>query len=168
MLQEIRRESEGKLLEKDREITAIQDRMAALDREKSQLLSSVEARVKAKESELRAELAVELERERQRLIAAGLTQSTIEERLKAFEKEKTVALKQELDEFARLADEERLALQANLDKARVEYQKSLQDASAERQRIQDESRKPRVRASVPAGRQEQGAGGRTSQDGGGH
>lgn len=140
LLQEIRRESEGKLLEKDREITAIQERMAALDREKSQLLSSVEARVKAKESELRAELAVELERERQRLIAAGLTPSTIEERLKAFEKEKTVALKRELDEFSRLADEERQALQANLDKARVEYQKSLQDASAERQRIQDDSR----------------------------
>ncbi|HRZ89060.1 MAG TPA: hypothetical protein P5117_06195, partial [Spirochaetia bacterium] len=122
LLQEIRREAEGRILEKDREITAIQEKMAALDREKSQLLSSVQDRVQAKETELRAELAAELEKERQRLTAAGLTPATIEERLKAFEQEKSAALKRELDEFARKADEERLAIQASLDKARTEFQ----------------------------------------------
>lgn len=141
LLQEIRREAEGRILEKDREITAIQEKMAALDREKSQLLSSVQDRVQAKETELRAELAAELEKERQRLTAAGLTPATIEERLKAFEQEKSAALKRELDEFARKADEERLAIQASLDKARTEFQASLQSATAERQRIQDESRR---------------------------
>ncbi len=141
LLQEIRREAEGRILEKDREITAIQEKMAALDREKSQLLSSVEDRVKAKETELRTELAAELEKERQRLTAAGLTPATIEERLKAFEQEKTAALNRALDEYARKADEERLAIQANLDKARAEFQASLQSATVERQKIQDESRK---------------------------
>jgi hypothetical protein len=141
LLQEIRREAEGRILEKDREITAIQEKMAALDREKSQLLSSVEDRVKAKETELRTELAAELEKERQRLTAAGLTPATIEERLKAFEQEKTAALKRELDEYARKADEERLAIQASLDKARTEFQASLQSATTERQRILDESRR---------------------------
>ncbi|MCK7486268.1 MAG: hypothetical protein MZU97_12480 [Bacillus subtilis] len=141
LLQEIKREAEGRIQEKDREITAIQEKMAALDREKSQLLTSVEDRVKAKETELRAELAVELEKERQRLTAAGLTPSTIEERLKAFEREKSEALRRELDEYARKADEERLAIQAGLDKARTESQASLQSATTERQRILDESRK---------------------------
>lgn len=141
LLQEIRREAEGRILEKDREISAIQEKLAALDREKSQLLSSVEDRVKAKESELRAELAAELEKERQRLTAAGLTPATIEERLKAFEREKTEALQRELSEFARKADEERQAIQAGLDKARAEFQAGLQSATAERQRILDESRK---------------------------
>lgn len=141
LLQEIRREAEGRILEKDREITAIQEKMAALDREKSQLLSSVEDRVKAKETELRAELEAELEKERQRLTAAGLTPATIEERLKAFEREKSEALRRELDEFARKADEERMAVQAGLDKTRSEFQTSLQSATAERQRILDDSRK---------------------------
>ena len=141
LLKEIRREAEGRILEKDREITAIQEKLAALDREKNQLLTSVDDRVKAKETELRAELAAELEKERQRLTAAGLTPATVEERLKAFEREKTAALKRELDEFARKADEERLAIQANLDKARAEFQAGLQSATAERQRILDESRK---------------------------
>ena len=141
LLQEIKREAEGRIQEKDREITVIQERMAALDREKSQLLTSVEDRVKAKETELRAELAVELEKERQRLTAAGLTPSTIEERLKAFEQEKSEALRRELDGFARKADEERLAIQAGLDKARAEFQASLQSATTERQSILDESRK---------------------------
>lgn len=141
LLQEIRREAEGRILEKDREITAIQEKLASLDREKGQLLSSVEDRVKAKETELRAELAAELEKERQRLTAAGLTPATIEERLKAYEQEKTAALKRELDEYARKADEERLAIQASLDKARDEFQASLQTATSERQRILDESRR---------------------------
>ena len=141
LLQEIRREAEGRILEKDREITAIQVKMAALDRERGQLLASVEDRVKSKETELRAVLAEELEKERQRLVAAGLTPSTVEERLKAFEREKMAALKLEIDEFARKADEERLAIQASLDKARAEFQASLQSVTSERQGILEDSRK---------------------------
>ncbi len=141
LLQEIRREAEGRIQDKDREITAIQQKMAALDREKNQLLTSVEDRIRAKEAELRRILEEELERERQRLLAAGLTPATIQDRLRAFEKEKTEAMKRELDAFARKADEEMRAIQANLDRARAEYQQSLQSVTTERQRILDESRR---------------------------
>ena len=52
LLQEIKREAEGRIQEKDREIATIQARMASLDKEKEQLLASVESRIKAKELEL--------------------------------------------------------------------------------------------------------------------
>ena len=140
LLQEIKREAEGQIQEKDKEIADIQAQMAALDREKEQLLSSVETRIKAKEAELRDQLNIELERERQRLQAEGLSETAIQERLKEFEKKKQAEFNAALNDFTRKAEEERIALQANLDKARSEFNKSLSDATAERQRIQDEAR----------------------------
>ncbi|HUW69352.1 MAG TPA: hypothetical protein VMX33_03905 [bacterium] len=140
LLQEIKRESEGKIQEKDKEIASIQERMLALDKEKEQLRLSIDERIKAKEAELRDQLKVELEKERQRLIAQGLSEAAIQEKLKEFEKRKTEEFRAQLDEFAKKAEAERAALQVNLDKARDEYKKSLSDATAERQRIQDESR----------------------------
>ncbi|MBU0926781.1 MAG: hypothetical protein KKA67_03445, partial [Spirochaetes bacterium] len=141
LLQEIKRESEGRLQEKDREIAAIQQRMASLDKEKEQLLASVEDRVKAKQAELEAALKTELDRERARLVAEGLSESAIQERMREFEKRKTEEFRSQLDDFSAKAEAERVELQARLDKARDEYRTSLSDATAERQRIQDESRK---------------------------
>jgi len=140
LLQEIKRETEGLILEKDREIASIQERMASLDKEKDQLAASVETRIKAKELELEDQLKLELDKERQRLQAEGLSEAAIQERLREFERLKTEEFKSQLDGFAKKAEEERLALQGNLDKARAEYMKTLSDATAERQRIQDESR----------------------------
>lgn len=140
LLQEIKREAEGKIQEKDKEIASIQERMQALDKEKEQLRLSIDERIKAKEAELRDQLKVELEKERQRLLAQGLSEVAIQEKLKEFEKRKTAEFRVQLDEYARKAEAERVALQLNLDKARDEFRKSLSDATAERQRIQDESR----------------------------
>jgi len=140
LLQEIKREAEGLILEKDREIASIQERMASLDKEKDQLAASVETRIKAKELELEDQLKLEVDKERQRLLAEGLSEAAIQERLREFERLKTEEFKSQLDGFAKKAEEERLALQGNLDKARAEYMKTLSDATAERQRIQDESR----------------------------
>jgi hypothetical protein len=140
LLQEIKREAEGRILEKDREIASIQERMAAIDNERASLLAGIETRVKAKETELRAQLDEELERERQRLIAEGLSEEIIQERLKAFEQEKLAAFQLELDTYAQQAEAERLAIQANLDSAKAEFQRELSELSTERQRILNESR----------------------------
>ncbi|MGD9941044.1 MAG: hypothetical protein AB7T74_14715 [Clostridia bacterium] len=140
LLQEIKREAEGRILEKDREIASIQERMAAIDNERASLLAGIETRIKAKEAELRAQLDEELERERQRLISEGLSEEIIQERLKIFEQEKMAAFQLELDTYAKQAEAERLAIQANLDSAKAQFQKELSDLSTERQRILNESR----------------------------
>jgi hypothetical protein len=140
LLQEIKRETEGRIQEKDKEIAAIQQRMASLDSERDELLSSVDARIKAKETELKDQLKLELDRERQRLIDEGLSQTDVQERMREFEKRKTEEFKSQLDGFAKKAEEEKAALQSRLDKARDEYRTSLSAATTERQRIQDESR----------------------------
>lgn len=141
LLQEIKREAEGRIQEKDREIASIQERMAALDRERVGLLASVEERVRAKEAELRAALDQELERERQRLIAEGLSEAAIRERLAEFERRKTEEFKAALAAFADKAESDRKALEASLDEERDRYRDSLTALTAERQRIQDDSRR---------------------------
>ena len=140
LLQEIKREAQGQIQEKDREIATIQQRMASLDKEREQLLASVESRVKAKEEELRSLLKAELDKERERLVAEGLSEAVIQERLREFERRKTEEFRTQLDAFAKKAEADRAALQANLDRARDEYRKELSDLTVERQRIQDESR----------------------------
>jgi len=141
LLQEIKREAESRIQEKDREIASIQERMAALDLERAGLLASVEERVRAKEAELRDRLDQELERERQRLIAEGLSESVIKERLAEFERRKTEEFKAALAEYASKAESDRRTLEASLDEERDRYRDSLTELTAERQRIQDDSRR---------------------------
>lgn len=140
LLQEIKREAEGRIQDKDREIATIQKRMASLDSEKEQLIAGADARLKAKEDELRSLLKQELEAERARLIATGLSEAQVQARLAEFEKRKSAEFTIQFETFSRKAEDERLALQATIDQARDEYRKTLSVATLERQRIQDESR----------------------------
>ncbi len=152
LIREIQREASSRLGEKDREIAEIQGRLASLDKERGELASSIEERVKARETELRAALDAELQRERARLIAEGLSEATIQERLKKFEAEKTAAFRRELSEYQAKAEAEKAAAEANYQKLRDEYQKNISGLAEERQRIQDESRKREetLRASLEA------------------
>jgi hypothetical protein len=152
LIQELKRESDSKLQEKDKAIADIQGRLTALDKERSDLAASIEEKVKVREAELRAELAVELERERARLIDQGLSESVIQERLKRFEAEKTAAFRRELDAFQRQAQAERDAAEERFSMLRNEYQSSIASLSEDRKRIQDESkrRESELRASMEA------------------
>jgi len=140
LLREIKREAEGRLQEKDREIASIQSRMAELDAERTRIASGVEERIRAKEAELKTLMAEELERERARLVEQGLSAEAIQERLRDFERRKAEEFRSQLDEFSRKAEAERATLQASLDKAKAEFSASLGSITAERQRIQDEAR----------------------------
>jgi len=152
LIRELQRESASKLDEKDKEIADIQLRLASLDKERGALAATIEERVRARELELRAALDAELRRERERLLAEGLSEAVIQERLKKFEAEKTAAFRRELAEFQAKAEAERQAAEANYQKLRDEYQKSIAGLAEERKRIQDESRRreEELRASLEA------------------
>ena len=144
LVAEIRREAEGAILEKDREINEIQARLAAIEQERQQITASFDQQLQAREAQLRAELEQELEAERQRLRAQGLSEEAIQERLRAFEEEKNRAFQAELSRFTAQIEAERRQIQANLDAARNEFNSNLAAATAERQRIQEESRQREI------------------------
>lgn len=141
LLQELKRDSESKLQEKDRAIAGIRERMGSLDKERSELAGTIDARVKQRETEIKASLQAELEAEKRRLGGQGLSETAVQARLKAFENAKA-------GESARLLEAERSraaaeisAADANYTKLKEEYQKSISGLGEERARIQDESRK---------------------------
>lgn len=144
LLQEIRKEAEGRLLEKDREIREIQARLASIAQEKEQISANIDDRIRQREAQLRADLENELEQERQRLRAQGISEEVIQQRLAEFEREKTAAFNQQMATFRAQMEQERTQLEANLDAARSEFSNSLAEATRERQRIQDESRQREV------------------------
>jgi hypothetical protein len=152
LIQEIKRESDSKLREKDRAIAEIQGRLSSIDRQRSELAATIEQRISAKETELRAELKAELEKERARLADQGLSESAIQERMKSFEARKTAELNRQMEDFRKRVEEERAAEEARLAEAREEYQRSISGLNDERKRILDEARKSedRLRAALDA------------------
>jgi len=141
LIQELKKDSESRLSEKDKEITDFQARLAAMEKEQSRLQASFEDRLSSRESELRSQMETELQRERDRLIKEGLSKELIEQRLKKFEEERLGAIKKELLDFKGQLDAERLAAEANYAKLRDEYKNNISSLNAERKRIQDESKK---------------------------
>lgn len=141
LIRELKRDSETKLTEKDKEIADMQARIASLDADRNKLRSSFESRMAEKETALRAQLKEELEKERQRLLATGLTEAAVQERLKRFEEERTAAFRREIAEFQKKIDQEKAAADANYAKLRDEYAGNMARVNDERKRILDDARK---------------------------
>jgi hypothetical protein len=152
LIREIKRESDSKLQEKDKAIAEIQGRLSSIDRQRNELAASIEQRINARETELRAALQAELDRERALLAERGLSESDIQERIKKIEAQKTAELNRKLDEFRQKVEAEKAAEEARLALVRDEYRKNISDLNEERKKILDEAKKneERLRASLDA------------------
>jgi|GEM_PF-833637 len=141
LLRELKRDSESRLLEKDRAIADFQSRIRAIDKERSELASNIDDRVRTKEAELRAILKSEVEAERERLAEERISASARESRLRTYEAEKTAALDRLLSEERAAAEAEKSAAEEKYRQLKDDYQKSVSSLGEERKRLQDESRK---------------------------
>ena len=77
LIQAVRREANGKILEKNQEINTIQGRLADIDKQRQDLQSNMDSKVSKKEQELRAQMALALEAEKARLQKEGLSKQAI-------------------------------------------------------------------------------------------
>ncbi len=156
LIQELKKDSESRISEKEKEIAEFQTRLAAMEKEQSNLQASFEQRVTSREAELRSQMEKELEKERARLMAEGLSEAVIQERLKKFEEERLAGIKKELADFQKKLDAEKAAAEATYARLRDEYQTTIGSLNEERKRIQDESKKREdaLRASLEAKTQE--------------
>ncbi|MBN1836104.1 MAG: hypothetical protein JW820_09660 [Spirochaetales bacterium] len=139
LIEELKKESEARLLEKNREIAGIQNRLAEIDQERQDLQANMDARVAAREEELRRALEAELAAERERLREQGISEIDITRRIDELEARKTEAYQGELAAFRRQAEEERRQAEANLAALRDEFETSLAQANQERSRVLEES-----------------------------
>jgi hypothetical protein len=135
LLQELRRETANQMSEKERQIASITARLDDIDRERQNMQSGIEERIRAREEELGRRMGEELEAERRRLSAQGLSEPAISERMRPVEKEKAARLNAETEEFRRQTETERLTLETNLENLHKEFQENLRELQTERLRI---------------------------------
>jgi len=140
LIEQLKKESEEKLLAKNREISQIQGQLSEIDEQRRDLAANMEAKVQAREQELRRGLQEELEEEREKLRRQGVSEDDITRRLVALESQKTAEFQTELASYKRRAEEERLATENSLKTMQQEFQANLARAGEERQKVLEDSR----------------------------
>jgi hypothetical protein len=141
VIQQLRRELEDRLREKDQEISQVQQRLESIRSERNQLVSTMDDKIRQKELELRQALEAELAAERARLQAAGETQGRIATLLEKTEQVRAGENQEQLDSFRKQLVAERLALESNLGKLQGEFEGRLNELNRERGSLLSEYRK---------------------------
>jgi len=138
LIEALQAESEQQLQQKDREIVTFQKKLEEILQEQRSLRSETENTLKLREQQLEADFQTALEVERQRLVAEGLGGAAVEERLTAFEKQRRAELDAEYRQF-RSEIEERFAERESVIAGLVsEYEQSLKQAQEERSALQED------------------------------
>jgi len=141
LLEELKRESEEKLKEKDDEIGAIQDELVELDRQSRELAESMDQQIQDREAALRLALEEELEIERRKLQGQGRTEADIEEELRKLEQQRTAEYDAELAAFKNETEAAIAEKEEELSRAKQLNQELLAEVNSEKQRIENETRK---------------------------
>jgi hypothetical protein len=141
LLSEYRRDSESKLLEKDKAIADFRSRILSLDKERSDLAANIDEKVKAREADLRSGLQSALDAEKKRLADQGLSATALQARLRSYEAERTAAFDKQLADSRKQAAVEKSAAEDRFSQLKDEYQKSIAGLGDERKRIEDEAKK---------------------------
>jgi chromosome segregation ATPase len=139
LIEEILRENEQRLAQKDQEIGQIQSQLALLDEEKQNLEANLENQVAERETELRQQLDAELAVERARLADLGQSEETINARLQEIESERQQEFTAQLNSFRAEAQEELDQLAAELSARESQLEQTLQASREERTRIAQEA-----------------------------
>jgi len=140
LIKELKKESEAKLLAKNKEISNIQNRLLEIDREREDLQSNMESKIQERENELRLTLEEELENERVKLRSQGISEEDINRKLRELELEKSFEFNRQLEAFKQEAEAERLKIENNLETLKNEYEQNLTAANNERLKVLDEAR----------------------------
>ena len=133
IIEQMKKDAEAKLREKNQEIDQIQGRLSEINKEKQDLQSSMDAKVSQREQELRAAMETELAAERERLKGQGLSEEAITARIQDLETSKTSEFTTQLETYKKKADEERIKAEENLKNLEAEYNANLAKANAEKQ-----------------------------------
>ncbi|MCX7029688.1 MAG: hypothetical protein NTU62_06155, partial [Spirochaetes bacterium] len=141
LIAELKKQSEAQLEAKNREIDSIQGRLADIERQRQDLQSGMDAKVKAREDELRKAIAAELDAEKLKLQGQGLSDEAIAKRIADLEAKKNAESAKQLDVYKRQAEEERARSEASLKALAAEYNANLEKANEDRQKVLAESRK---------------------------
>ena len=141
LIEELRKESQEKIRQKEQEIGQIQSELEELDRQSRELQEDMEARVEARAAELRKELEAELEAERERLIDQGVSPDKIEAQIEELEEQRSAEFSNRLEEYREEMQAELAAKEQELAEAKRLAEEILEEASRERAELEEEGRR---------------------------
>ena len=140
LIEEVKKESDAKLQEKNQQINQIQGQLADLDKQKQDLQTNMDAKVQEKESQLRASMSAELDAEKAALQKQGFSDADIQKKLADLEAQKTADFNKQLDTFKTQADADRKKSEATLANLQTQFNADLAKANADRQQVLSDSR----------------------------
>jgi hypothetical protein len=138
LIEAIRRESDQKLAAKDKEILQAQQRIEDARRERQKLGEESAAQIAAREQELRAQFAGDLEAERRRLAGAGIAGQDLESRMRAFENQKRAEYDDAVRRFRTQMDEQVATREAAIQAVTTQYETTLASVQSERRALEAE------------------------------
>ena len=141
LIEELKKESEAQLQEKNLQINQIQGQLAEIDKEKQNLQATMDEKVREREAQLRAAVAADLEAEREKLRRQGLSDQDITKRLTDLEAKKNSEFTAQLEAFRGQAEEDRKKAEASLRQLEGEFTVNLARANEERQKVLADSKK---------------------------
>lgn len=139
LIQEIRRETEARLAEKETEIEQIVARLESIDQQRLALAEDMEGQISQRVEELEQQFEAELEAERRRLEALNLSEAEVEARLAEFEAQKRQEYNERIAQFRERMVAERQRLEEDLDVLERQFSETLEQANQERTAILQES-----------------------------
>ncbi len=148
IVQELRREAEEALEEKDRRIREIEAQLAQVRSDRAALAADIDERVRQRELELEAQFERELAAERERLAEEGLSEDEIEAIIARIRAERIAEIEREIAEYRASLEEQLAEAEADLDRQEARYSEQLAEATEERSAIlaEAEARESRLRA----------------------
>lgn len=141
LIQAVRREANGKILEKNQQINTIQGRLADIDKQRQDLQSNMDSKVSRKEQELRAQMASALEAEKERLQKEGLSKQAIAQRMQQLEAQRSSQLQKAMETYRKEAETARLQAEQNLKTMQQEFTANLTKVNSERQQAISDAQK---------------------------
>jgi septal ring factor EnvC (AmiA/AmiB activator) len=141
LIKELKKQSEAQLNEKNQQINDIQGQLQNINKEREDLLSNMDTKIKEKEEVLRKSLETELEAERQRLKQSGVSEEEINKRIGALEAQKETAFKAQLETIKKETEQEKLRLENNFATLKNELNNNLTQINEEKKTLQAEAQK---------------------------
>lgn len=139
LIEEIRRETEQQIAEREAEIASIQEQLESISSERAQIALDIDQQLAAREAELRSEFDAALEAESQRLLGLNLSEAEIEQRLAEFQAERQREFDAQLAAARDQSLAEQAALEAELNQLEQQFSASLSAANTARQELLAES-----------------------------
>lgn len=136
LIEALRQESQRELAEKDRAVLEAQARLAEVSQERERLRSQTADAIRQREEQLAAQLARTLEAERARLQAQGLSATSVDQRLAAFEAQRRAELDSQAEAFRRQVQEEAARQERAISELSGRYEQSLREAQEQRAAVE--------------------------------